>query len=107
VVVIGRGIAFFKHPLARVGAVIALSQFLYSLWVVTVQIIDLINYLSTEPENWTGMGPAQFTVFGIVNSLGLAFFVLALAVILEYASRISSDFRRIRARREIEPSEDS
>lgn len=104
-VVMARALAFFNHPLARVGAVIALLQFLYSLFAVTIQVIDLVTYFNTEPENWSGMGPAQFTVFGIVNSLALAFFVLALAVIVEYAARISSDFHRIRAQRELERSE--
>jgi hypothetical protein len=105
VVVIGRAIAFFNHPLARLGAVIAVVHFLYQLVLKVVHVIAILSQEGTGPGTMLGMSLNHWTLFGVVQSFSYAFFILALAVIVEYAARISSDFRRIRARREIERSE--
>jgi hypothetical protein len=104
-VVIARAWRFFTNPVARVGAVFAAVIFFYELAWNTTETIEILTYDEAASAGQMITINRHLSLFKFVNSLSPAFIILAVAVIVEYATRISSNAACLRAGRRGPPGQ--
>ena len=97
-VVIGRALAFFTHPMAWVGLAVALVHFVYQLLKLSTQVIMMLTERTAEANYLYFINVTHWSLYSTLSAMSWSFFILAFAVLVEYAARIHSDLRRISAK---------